>query len=72
MNNKIDKIIYLMALQTFLEKNNCLHNKNKQKKLFPPNWNSINNYKLKAEIINEALNNNTKIEETKLFINNIK
>ncbi len=72
MNDNMDKTIYLITLQTYLEKNNCLNDSEKQKELFPSNWNTITDYHLKAEIINEALTNNIKVEETKLYLNNVK
>lgn len=40
---------------------------NNEKDIFPIDWYSSNNYKLKTEIIAEAIKNNLKIEETKLY-----
>ena len=38
-----------------------------EKELFPSDWYSINNYKVKVEIIAEALNNKCLIAETQKY-----
>ena len=44
-------------------------NANKEN-IFPKNWYSFKNYKLKIEIIVEALKNNILIEETEIYKKN--
>lgn len=43
--------------------------------LLPTGWDLINNYKLKSKILTEAINNNIKVVDTKLYnetINDVK
>lgn len=68
-NKKMDKMIYLMVLQTYLEKNNCPNSEEAIRKLFPEKWGLIEDYHLKSDILNEAINNNVKVEETQGYIN---
>ena len=42
---------------------------NNEKNIFPIDWYSSKNYKLKVEIIAEAIKNNIKINETSLYQN---
>lgn len=44
---------------------------NNQEDIFPSNWYSTRNYKLKTEIIAEAIKKNIMIEETELYQNNM-
>lgn len=53
--------LYLIAELTYTKK---YENRNN---LFPTDWYSSKNYKLKAEIIAEAIKKNIKIEDTNLY-----
>ena len=53
--------LYLIAELTYTKK---YENRNN---LFPTDWYSRKNYKLKAEIIAEAIKKNIKIEDTNLY-----
>ena len=46
--------------------------KNSKEELYPYEWNSINNYKLKLEIINDAIRDNILINYTKKYKDYIK
>lgn len=63
-----DKEIYIMMEINYLKENNRKIEDNNED-LFPLNWYKITNYKLKTEILFEAIKNKTKIEETKKYIN---
>ena len=56
-----DYNLYIIAELTYKQK--YLN----EKDIFPTDWYSSKNYKLKVEIIAEALKKNLKIEETELY-----
>lgn len=56
-----DLNLYIMAELTYKNKNGNKDN------LFPIDWYSSKNYRLKTEIIAEALKNNKEIENTTLY-----
>lgn len=61
--NKEDFDLYVIAELAYKKKYNGEEN------IFPADWYSSQNYKLKIEIIAEALKNNIKIEDTDLYQN---
>ena len=63
-----DKNIYVMIELRYLKENNRNINDNNSD-LFPQNWYKINDYKLKTEIIYEAIKNKKKIKETNKYKN---
>lgn len=63
--DEMDLNLYVIAELNYKKRHN------NQKNIFPNNWYSNNNYKLKTEIIAEAIKKNIKIEETDLYINNM-
>lgn len=56
-----DLNLYIMAELTYKKKHGNKDN------LFPVDWYSSKNYKLKIEIIAEAIKNNIEIENTNLY-----
>ena len=65
MMDEMDLKLYVIAELNYKKRHN------NQKNIFPNNWYSNKNYKLKTEIIAEAIKKNIKIEETDLYINNM-
>ena len=63
MNQDKDYNLYLLAELTYKSE----HKDIEEDILFPTNWYSINNYKLKIEIIDEALEKNIYIKDTKSY-----
>lgn len=59
--DELDYNLYTIAELRYKEKYN------EKKDVFPTDWYSSHNYKLKTEIIAEALKNNIPIEETNLY-----
>ena len=45
--------------------------KNDKKELYPSQWFSIKNNKFKMDVLNEAVENNVLIKDTKLFVNGL-
>ena len=60
---KEDYNLYIIAELTYKKRHP------NEEKLFPTDWYSSTNYKLKTEIIAEAIKNNIPIEETSLYQN---
>ena len=60
MNDQIDYDLYVMSEIAYKDK----HKLESDDVLFPDNWYSSKNYKVKTEIIGEALENDVLIEET--------
>ncbi len=60
---KDDQDLYIIAEITYKKKHINENN------IFPIGWYKSKNYKLKTEIIAEAIKNNIKIEETNLYQN---
>lgn len=61
-----DKQVYLIVEINYLKKNNrTVYDENKD--LFPFDWYSINDYKLKTEILTEAITNKVKVIDTKKY-----
>ena len=58
-----DYKLYVLAEITYTKENENVD----EKELFPADWYSINNYKVKVEIIAEALNNKCLIVETQKY-----
>ena len=63
MNDQMDYDLYVLAEIAYTKD----HNEIEQDDLFPINWYASKNYRLKVEIIGEALERNIMIEETELF-----
>ncbi len=63
MNNKD---IYVMMEMNYLKENNRNINDDNSD-LFPLNWYSFSDYKLKTEILYESIKNNEKIINTKKY-----
>ena len=63
MNDKMDYDLYVLAEISYKKAFNLESEEN----LFPEGWYSSNNYKLKTEILAEAIDNNTLIEETPMY-----
>ena len=60
MNDEMDYDLYVMSEIAYKDK----YKLEDEETLFPDNWYSSKNYKLKIEIIAEALENNQLIKET--------
>ena len=58
-----DYKLYVLAEITYTKENENVD----EKELFPSDWYSISNYKVKVEIIAEALNNKCLIAETQKY-----
>lgn len=58
-----DYKLYVLAEITYTKENENVD----EKELFPSDWYSISNYKVKVEIIAEALNNKCLISETQKY-----
>ena len=63
MNDELDYDVYVLSEIAYKDK----HNLESDESLFPENWYSSKNFKLKTEIIAEALDNDTTIEQTELY-----
>ena len=63
MNDKLDYDLYVLAEINYQD-NNKLQT---DKILFPEGWYSMNNYKLKTEILAQALENNLLIKDTPIY-----
>lgn len=64
----MDKMIYYMTLDLFLKKNNRDPKDNENNNdLFPNDWHSIDDYQLKAEILNEAIDKGISVAETNKY-----
>ena len=59
--------LYLLAQITYKE----AHPEIREEDLFPMEWNSCTDYKLKSEIIAKAVKNNVLIEEIPEYLNTI-
>ena len=58
-----DKDLYVIAVMRYKEENPNI----KEEELFPLDWNISNNYHLKTEIIAEAIQNHTLVQNTELY-----
>lgn len=67
MNDDLDYRLYVLAEIAYKEEHQDLEDE----QIFPVDWYSITNYKVKVEIIGEALKENKLIIETKLYQNRI-
>ena len=65
-----DKELYILMELNYLKENNRKPEQNNDD-LFPINWYKIKDYKLKTEIIYEAIKEKVKIEDTKKYIKTI-
>ncbi len=65
-----DKELYILMEMNYLKENNRTIEDN-NKDLFPINWYKITDYKLKTEILYEAIKEKVKIEKTKKYIKSI-
>ncbi len=63
MNDEMDHKLYVLAELNYAES----HLEIDSEEIYPLNWYNSSNYKLKTEIIAEALEKNILIEETDLF-----
>ncbi len=63
MNDEMDYQLYVLAELRYKKE----HPELKEDSVFPPDWYSCTNYKLKTEAIAEALMNNKKLEETEKY-----
>jgi hypothetical protein len=63
-----DKEIYIMMEINYLKENKRKLEDNNED-LFPLNWYKITDYKLKTEILHDAIKNKVKIKETKKYNN---
>ncbi len=61
--DELDLNLYILAEIKYKKE----HKKEETDKLFPLDWYSNKNYKLKIEIITEALKKNIRIEDTTLY-----
>ncbi len=66
-DNNMHRIVYLIALKIFFEKNGYKENDKDAFKLLPPKWSFID-YKTRTNILNEAIENNTSIDKTKGYL----
>lgn len=64
------KELYILMELNYLKENNRTPEQNNDD-LFPINWYKIKDYKLKTEIIYEAIKEKVKIEDTKKYIKTI-
>ncbi len=65
-----DKELYILMEMNYLKENNRTIEQNNDD-LFPVNWYKITDYKLKTEILYEAIKEKVKIEKTKKYIKSI-
>ena len=65
MNDEMDYKLYVIAELSYKK----AHSDINEEELFPIDWYSSNNYKLKTEIIAQALKTNMMIEDTELYNN---
>ena len=63
MNNEMDYDLYVMSEIAYKNK----HKLEDDEELFPDNWYSSKNYRLKIEIIAQALENNQLIKDTSKY-----
>lgn len=63
MNEDLDYNLYVLAEIAYQKEHEDLS----EQELFPHDWYSITNYKVKVEIIGEALKENILVHETKLY-----
>ncbi len=61
-----DKEIYIMMEINYLKENKRQLEDNNED-LFPLNWYKITDYKLKTEILHDAIKNKVKIKDTKKY-----
>lgn len=62
-NESDDYKLYVLAEITYIKENNNIP----EEELFPADWYSINNYKIKVEILAEALNNKCLVINTQKY-----
>lgn len=67
MNNQMDYDLYVMSEIAYKDK----HKIESDDEIFPNNWYSSKNYKVKTEIIAEAIEKNILVEETELYKNSV-
>lgn len=60
-----DKDLYVIAVMRYKEANP----NQKEENLFPMDWDMNNNYRLKIEIISEAISNQVLIKDTEIYKN---
>ena len=67
VQERMDKTIYLMTLQLYLEEHGIDKNYEESENFFPYEWTTIDNYRLKTDILSEALKKKITVEKTDRF-----